>query len=76
MTDPEEFKLTAAERFSSTWARISEHLEARLAECRRKNDGNLSFDETTKLRGQIKELQYLLAVGIPDEPVPMADHDA
>lgn len=76
MSDPEEFKLAATERHSATWTRLKDHFEARLAEHRRRNDSNLTFDETTKLRGQIKELQYLLAVGVPDEPAPMADHDA
>jgi hypothetical protein len=76
MTDPEDFKLTATERHSATWTRVKAHLEERLDEHRRRNDGNLSFDETTKLRGQIKELQYLLAVGTPDEPAPMADYGA
>jgi hypothetical protein len=76
MTDLEDFKLSATERHSATWTRIKAHLEERLGDHRRRNDGNLSFDETTKLRGQIKEILYLLETGEPELPTPMADHDA
>lgn len=75
MTEPEDFKLTESERHSACWTRVKEHLEQRLGELRRKNDGNLTFDETTKLRGRIAEILYLLETGEPVEPAQMADHD-
>lgn len=74
MIEDSQFKLAAAEVHSACWTRLKAHMEQRLDEHRRRNDGNLSFDETTKLRGAIKELLYLLDTGLPDEPAPMADH--
>ena len=52
--------LSAGDIDSSTWKKISAHYEARLDMLRRKNDGNLSFDETNKLRGRIAEVKRLL----------------
>lgn len=75
MTEPEDFKLSETERHSACWTRLKEHLEEKLAECRRKNDGNLSHEDTMRLRGSINTLKNLLEVGEPDIPAPMADHD-
>jgi hypothetical protein len=74
MSEP-DFKLTDVEVHSATWARIRGHLEERLQKHRKNNDGNLTFDQTTKLRGRIAEIQYLLGIGEPEPPAPMADHD-
>lgn len=70
----ENFKLTTAELNSPLWMRLERYLTARLVSHRRRNDGNLSPDETAKLRGRIAENLSLLALGKPETPAPMADH--
>lgn len=75
MTEPEDFKLSESERHSGCWARLKEHIEEKLAECRRKNDNNLNIEETMRLRGRIASLKELLETGEPELPAPMADHD-
>lgn len=74
MTDP-EFKLTESEIHSATWKRISEHFQARLDAHRKDNDGNLTHEQTTKLRGRIAEIKVLLGIAERDLPAPVADHD-
>lgn len=74
MTDP-EFKLSKDEVHSAIWAKIKAHLEQRLDEYRRKNDGNLPPDATAKLRGRIASLKDVLGIGDPDLPAIVADND-
>lgn len=73
MTD---FKLTTAERHSACWVRMKAHLEERLNAHRRKNDGNLSMEETARLRGRIADTLYVLSLGIAenDLPEPVAEN--
>jgi hypothetical protein len=75
MTDPilkiigEDFELTAQDRNSATWRRLEEHLTARLAQLRAKNDRPLSEQETATLRGQIACLKEIIALG--KDPAPL-----
>lgn len=75
MTIEPDFKLTDVEIHSATWERIRTHFEERLDAHRRKNDGNLTPDETAKQRGRIGEIKYLLGLGLREQPAPTADHD-
>jgi len=45
---------------SNEWITIKEHLEARLANLREKNDRAMSAEKTACLRGQIAEIKALL----------------
>jgi len=62
-----EFKLTQLEMTSSTWARVSTHLEARLQVLREKNDNSQDEQSTARLRGRIEEIKKMLSAGKPDE---------
>lgn len=67
-----EIKLTAADKHSALWGKLSTHMGSRLEAYRNRIEGNLSPDETTKLRGRIAELKHLLAIG-NETPAPSAD---
>jgi hypothetical protein len=56
------FSLTHAEKHSALWVKLTAHYTARLALLRAKNDGNLTPDETSKLRGRILECKVLLGL--------------
>lgn len=50
------------------WLRLQKYLQARLDTHRRKNDGNLTPEDTAVLRGRIAELKWLLSsVPAPDD---------
>lgn len=55
-------EMTYEERNSALWVKLKEHLEARLDLLRRKNDNPLSIEETSSLRGAIREVKMLLAL--------------
>lgn len=57
---------------SETWRAIEERATTRLADLRKKNDGRLSLDDTTHVRGRIAELKDLLTLAQP-APALMAD---
>jgi hypothetical protein len=57
------FLLSDGERSHPLWVRLRAHLESRLALLRAKNDGALTEYETATLRGQIKCLKGLIALG-------------
>lgn len=64
MTQPKSLVLlTPTEQGSSTWQKIQAHLRERIASLREKNDGALSLEETSRVRGQIAEVKALLALG-------------
>ncbi len=48
---------------SELWLKLQPFLQARLAMLRRKNDTDLSPEQTAALRGRIAELKNLLAAG-------------
>lgn len=63
------FKLTEGEKRSPLWIRFRAHMEARLEQARRQNDGPLPPDQTAALRGQINCLKGLTALGNDEPPI-------
>ena len=57
---------------SETWRALEERCNKRLEEMRRKNDGQLSAEQTAHLRGRIAEVKELLTLVNP-APAQMAD---
>ena len=47
---------------TTAWHRFEEHLNAELQKLRAKNDGDLSTEETAKLRGRIAQIKQILAM--------------
>ena len=67
MTEP--FDLTEGEKAHPLWRRLKAHLAAKLDGCRARNDDPaLTESETAALRGQIKTLKGLIALG-DDRPL-------
>ena len=60
------------DRQSPTWRKLRDHFEQRLQELREKNDNDLDAAATAKVRGAIREVIYLLALGDQD-PATEAD---
>jgi hypothetical protein len=58
-----EMTLLLSEQQSALWQKILRHLEGRLVYLRSLNDGELSQTDTARLRGQIRELKNLIALG-------------
>lgn len=54
--------LTLSESNSPLWSKLREYYAARLETMRAKNDGMLTPDETSRLRGRIQEIKNLLAL--------------
>lgn len=65
MTD---FTLTESDKAQGLWLRLRVHLEARLTLARIRNDSLLGEYETALLRGEIKCLKGLIAMG-SDRPI-------
>lgn len=64
MSEPSiSFALTEADKHSSLWVRLVEHFNTKLFELRGQNDGDLTESQTAIIRGQIKNLKGLLALG-------------
>jgi hypothetical protein len=70
MTDT--FTLTAAEKSSPLWFKLKSYLEQRLERARGRNDGPLSTEDTALVRGEIKALKGLLALGKELPPIETA----
>lgn len=64
----ESFELTNGEKLSPVWLRLKAHLEEELQLCRLKNDHPRKEDETAALRGDIRRLKALIALG-DDRPL-------
>lgn len=70
-----EFELTTHDKASSLWLRFCEYLNERLADARRRNDATtLSEHDTAALRGEIRCLKKLLALG-DDRPILTGDEE-
>ncbi len=68
--------LTSFEIQSSAWVKIREELESRLDSCRKKNDAVMLSDlETANLRGEIRCLKNLLALGDQSPGPTLAEDD-
>lgn len=60
--------LERGERISPLWVKISEYLVDKIEIARKQNDGNLSPQETDRLRGKIDAYKSLLEIGrLPTE---------
>ena len=59
--------LTDADKRTALWDKLVQHFEERRDEYRRKNDGDLDPVATARLRGRIKETEYLLSLGNAEE---------
>lgn len=55
----DQLKLTAEERHCSLWQKLEKLLNERIDSNRRMNDGDLSMEKTSVLRGRISELKKL-----------------
>ena len=67
---PEQFRLRSSDLASETWIRLHKHYTDRLEKLRIKNDADLPPEKTAMLRGQIKEVNALLALAKPPVPPP------
>ena len=65
MTD---FALSEADKAHGLWLRLRAHFEERLALARQRNDAIQPEDMTAALRGEIKTLKGLIALG-DDRPI-------
>lgn len=69
----ETFTLSTAEVNTPVWFKIKGHLEQRLERVRGLNDAPRPEAETAALRGEIKALKGLLALGKELPPIETAD---
>lgn len=67
MIPPEDFGLTPLERAQPVWVKIEAWLKQRIEDQSRENEKDLDELKTARLRGEIKALRGLLALG---EEVP------
>lgn len=68
-TLPPPFALTAEERREPLWLRLKAHLTEQLADAHRRNEAPLSDTETATIRGRIKCLRDMIALGA-DKDLP------
>lgn len=64
--------LTESDIQTLVWKKLEQYLNARLETLRARNDGNLTSDETAKLRGRIAEVKATLDLAKPS-PVQQVD---
>lgn len=64
--------LTDGDKVSPAYRKIMSILEHRLETARGKLEGNLTLDETNRVRGRIIELKYLLSLDKDPEHQPPA----
>lgn len=68
-------KLNASDVQSPVWVKLRKHMQARLQALRISNDStDLDPVATARVRGEIKNLKNLLALGKPD-PAMVADEE-
>lgn len=58
----ERFELTPTEVDSALWKKLKAHIEKRLDVMRKQNDGDMSAEETSRLRGKIGFAKEILGV--------------
>lgn len=58
-----DFNLSEHDKAQGLWLRLRAHLEARLADARVRNDGAMNDYETASLRGEIRTLKRIIALG-------------
>lgn len=64
----EDFELSPGEKMHPLWARLRAQLERNLDSLRRRNDGPLDPVKTAELRGHIRCLKAVIALG-DDRPL-------
>lgn len=64
--------LTNADKQSTTWLKIEQHLKERELNLLRKLSGDMDTEQTWKMRGRIAEIQGILAAG-EDSPVVQSE---
>lgn len=64
----EPFDLTEHDKASGLWLRLRAHLQDRLAAARERNDRVQPEADTAAIRGEIKTLKVLIALG-DDRPM-------
>ena len=69
-TPPPPFALTEVEKNSQVWFRIAAYLTEQLRIARARNDHMMHEQETWMLRGDIKRLKLLLALGEDRPNIP------
>ena len=57
---------------SAVWLKLKKHIGERLETLRAKNDADQDERKTSRLRGRIAELKYLMAL---DSPAPSLEAD-
>lgn len=62
--------LTELEKQSSAWIKLTKYANDRLDACRQQNDGDLSPEQTARLRGRIAALKEILALTEQVQPEP------
>jgi hypothetical protein len=55
-------KLTEGDKLSAVWQKLEPYLNDRLDACRKQNDGDLSPEQTAKLRGRISAYREILSL--------------
>lgn len=73
MSAPESFILTPAEVANPVWIKLERYLRRRLEVARERNDTPMDAELTAMVRGEIKALKGLLALGRPLPPIPAGD---
>jgi hypothetical protein len=63
MSDREPFRLSDHDKATSLWLRFKSHLLDRLVDARVRNDSAMGEYETASLRGEIKCLKRIIALG-------------
>jgi hypothetical protein len=59
--------------YSNTWLVIEAHLTQRIADLRSRLEGNLSWDETQKVRASLQECKTLLELAGDRTPLVESD---
>ena len=69
-----DFDLSDNDRAQPVWVRLAAHLEDRLSDARKRNDAQLSVEDTATLRGEIRCLKKILSLGA-DRPMTGDNND-
>lgn len=64
------FVLPSDERHSALWKRLEQFTDERLNVLRRRNDGELTPDQTAHLRGRIAEIKHIRDLLAMENPSP------
>lgn len=69
-------KLDPIETRSAAWMKVEHFLRERLEVLRCRNDGALTVEETSNLRGRIAQVKEILALGLPEPDDGVVTHSA